>query len=63
MSSCNYVHFFSLFFFLEMYQGTYRVALWRGTQVAVKQLEEDVFSDENKVWVDHILSMDFVVYL
>ncbi|XP_077251066.1 serine/threonine-protein kinase 12-like [Tasmannia lanceolata] len=30
-------------------KGTYRIALWRGTKVAVKKLGEDVFIDEDKV--------------
>ncbi|XP_038722134.1 integrin-linked protein kinase 1-like isoform X2 [Tripterygium wilfordii] len=29
--------------------GTFQIASWRGTQVAVKKLEEDVFSNEDKV--------------
>ncbi|RWR96251.1 serine/threonine-protein kinase STY8-like protein [Cinnamomum micranthum f. kanehirae] len=33
---------------IDITKGTYRVALWQGTQVAVKQLE-DFFSDEDKV--------------
>lgn len=33
---------------IDLTKGTYRVALWQGTQVAVKQLE-DFFSDEDKV--------------
>lgn len=34
---------------IDITKGTFRIALWRGTQVAVKTLREDVFSDENKV--------------
>ena len=34
-----------------MLQGTFRIASWRGTRVAVKTLEEEVFADEDKVWV------------
>ncbi|XXG90336.1 hypothetical protein AAC387_Pa12g2123 [Persea americana] len=33
---------------IEITKGTYRVALWQGTRVAVKQ-PEDFFSDEDKV--------------
>lgn len=31
-------------------KGTYRLALWRGIQVAVKTLGEEVLTDEDKVW-------------
>ncbi|KAF3329287.1 protein IQ-DOMAIN 1-like protein [Carex littledalei] len=31
-------------------QGTFRRATWRGTQVAVKQLDDDLIIDEDKVW-------------
>lgn len=34
-----------------MSQGTFRMATWRGSQVAVKTLGEDVITDEDKVWV------------
>ncbi|KAB1221480.1 Dual specificity protein kinase splA [Morella rubra] len=34
---------------VEITKGTFRIALWRGTQVAVKQLGEEVISDEDKV--------------
>ncbi|XP_022142233.1 serine/threonine-protein kinase STY17-like [Momordica charantia] len=30
-------------------KGTFRVASWRGTEVAVKELGEDLFTDEDKV--------------
>lgn len=36
-----------------MSQGTFHLALWRGIQVAVKRLEEELISDEEKVWVAH----------
>lgn len=28
--------------------------MWRGTQVAVKKLGEELFTDEDKVWVGHL---------
>ncbi|XP_068640579.1 serine/threonine-protein kinase 12-like [Aristolochia californica] len=34
---------------VDITKGTFRIALWRGTQVAVKKLEEDVLTDEDKV--------------
>lgn len=34
-----------------MAQGTFRMASWRGIQVAVKKLGEEVLVDEDKVWV------------
>lgn len=34
-----------------IFQGTFRIALWRGTRVAVKTLGEEVFTDDDKVWV------------
>ncbi|XP_077252262.1 serine/threonine-protein kinase 12-like [Tasmannia lanceolata] len=34
---------------VDITKGTFRIALWRGTQVAVKKLGEDVFTDEDKV--------------
>ncbi|KAF5736279.1 Dual specificity protein kinase splA [Tripterygium wilfordii] len=34
---------------VELTKGTFQIASWRGTQVAVKKLEEDVFSNEDKV--------------
>ncbi|KAM1512892.1 hypothetical protein ACFX1Z_024395 [Malus domestica] len=34
---------------VEITKGTYRIALWRGIQVAVKTLGEKVFADEDKV--------------
>ncbi|KAM1131482.1 hypothetical protein TB1_045278 [Malus domestica] len=34
---------------VEITKGTYRIASWRGIQVAVKMLEEKVFADEDKV--------------
>lgn len=33
----------------DMFQGTFRVAMWRGTQVAVKRLGDEVLGDEEKV--------------
>ncbi|KAG4964411.1 hypothetical protein JHK85_039386 [Glycine max] len=32
-------------------KGTFRIALWRGIQVAVKTLGEELFTDDDKVWV------------
>lgn len=32
-------------------QGTFCIASWRGTEVAVKTLGKEVFTDEDKVWV------------
>jgi hypothetical protein len=32
-------------------QGTFRKATWRGILVAVKKLDDDVLTDENKVLV------------
>jgi hypothetical protein len=40
-----------------MPQGTFCVALWRGIQVAVKKLGEEVLSDEDKVWVIYTLNL------
>lgn len=37
----------------KMSQGTFHLALWRGIQVAVKRLEEELISDDEKVWVAH----------
>ncbi|KAM7524928.1 hypothetical protein LguiA_014830 [Lonicera macranthoides] len=34
---------------VELTKGTYHIALWRGTQVAVKKLDEEVITDEDKV--------------
>nr|DAD37690.1 TPA_asm: hypothetical protein HUJ06_008329 [Nelumbo nucifera] len=34
---------------VEITKGTFRIALWRGTQVAVKTLGDDVITDEDKV--------------
>ncbi|KAG4971324.1 hypothetical protein JHK84_037396 [Glycine max] len=34
---------------VEITKGTFCIALWRGTEVAVKKLGEDVISDEEKV--------------
>ncbi|KAH9770868.1 Integrin-linked protein kinase family [Citrus sinensis] len=34
---------------VEITKGTFRIASWRGTQVAVKTLGEEVFTDEDKV--------------
>eukprot|EP01018_Ginkgo_biloba_P023632 Gb_25570 [translate_table: standard] len=34
---------------VEITKGTYRIALWRGTRVAVKRFGEDVFIDDEKV--------------
>lgn len=36
-------------------QGTFRIATWRGIQVAVKTLGDEVFANEEKVWVDDCL--------
>ena len=33
--------------------GTFRIALWRGIQVAVKTLGEEVFTDDDKVKAFH----------
>lgn len=37
-----------------LFQGTFRIATWRGIQVAVKKLGEDLITDEDKVWVGSI---------
>nr|KYP73372.1 Dual specificity protein kinase pyk1 [Cajanus cajan] len=34
-------------------KGTFRIALWRGTQVAVKTLGEELFTDDDKVKAFH----------
>ncbi|XP_010272702.1 PREDICTED: serine/threonine-protein kinase HT1 [Nelumbo nucifera] len=34
---------------VEITKGTFRIAIWRGTQVAVKKLGDDVITDEDKV--------------
>eukprot|EP00262_Sarcandra_glabra_P015973 TRINITY_DN5045_c0_g1_i1.p1 TRINITY_DN5045_c0_g1~~TRINITY_DN5045_c0_g1_i1.p1 ORF type:complete len:459 (-),score=72.12 TRINITY_DN5045_c0_g1_i1:343-1719(-) len=34
---------------VDITKGTFRIAIWRGIQVAVKRLEEDVITDEDKV--------------
>ncbi|KAF5752791.1 Dual specificity protein kinase splA [Tripterygium wilfordii] len=34
---------------VELTKGTFQIASWRGTQVAVKKLQEDVFSNDDKV--------------
>ncbi|XP_039016677.1 integrin-linked protein kinase 1-like isoform X2 [Hibiscus syriacus] len=34
---------------VDITKGTFCIALWRGTQVAVKRLGDEVFSDEDKV--------------
>ncbi|KAJ0051313.1 hypothetical protein Pint_01453 [Pistacia integerrima] len=36
---------------IEITKGTFRMASWRGIQIAVKTLGEEVLTDENKVWV------------
>ncbi|MBA0781289.1 hypothetical protein Gotri_002227 [Gossypium trilobum] len=41
-------------------KGTFRVASWRGIKVAVKTLGEEVFTDEEKVWVCLKLFVIFV---
>ncbi|XP_040970301.1 integrin-linked protein kinase 1 isoform X2 [Gossypium hirsutum] len=41
-------------------KGTFRVASWRGIKVAVKTLGEEVFTDEEKVWVCLTLLVIFV---
>ncbi|KAJ3671007.1 hypothetical protein LUZ60_008433 [Juncus effusus] len=33
----------------DLTKGTFRIATWRGTQVAVKQLDDDLITDEDKV--------------
>lgn len=33
----------------NVHQGTFRIALWRGIQVAIKKLGEEVVSDDDKV--------------
>ncbi|RZC67513.1 hypothetical protein C5167_011216 [Papaver somniferum] len=43
-------------------KGTFRIASWRGIQVAVKELQEDFMADEEKVWVGHIFLMDYELY-
>jgi hypothetical protein len=45
---CTYMILPSYDIFLKC-QGTFCSALWRGTEVAVKKLGEDVISDEEKV--------------
>lgn len=45
----------------KKFQGTFRIASWRGTQVAVKRLGEEVITDEDKVWVAHGLEIFFFV--
>lgn len=32
--------------------------MWRGIQVAVKKLGEELFTDDDKVWVGHLLVID-----
>ncbi|KAJ4797400.1 hypothetical protein LUZ62_048646 [Rhynchospora pubera] len=34
---------------VHLTKGTFRIAAWRGTQVAVKQLDDDLITDEDKV--------------
>lgn len=34
---------------VEITKGTFHIASWRGTEVAVKKLSKDVFADKNKV--------------
>lgn len=46
-----------------IYQGTFRTAMWRGIQVAVKKLGEDVFTDEDTVWVGYAVLLVFVLLL
>lgn len=67
------VHFFLYYFFHfnlfivskliiwyeNLCQGTFHLASWRGIQVAVKRLEEELIPDEDKVWVTHGLQIGF----
>lgn len=48
-----------LFFTLKQGQGTFCRASWRGIQVAVKLLGEELFTDEDKMWVG---CMPFMAY-
>lgn len=43
-------------------QGTFRIAWWRGTEVAVKKLGDEVVVHEDKVWVVHELIMLAVIF-
>ncbi|XP_019159293.1 PREDICTED: serine/threonine-protein kinase STY8 isoform X2 [Ipomoea nil] len=42
---------------VDITKGTFCIASWRGTQVAVKRFGEALFTDEEKVWVDKHLGM------
>lgn len=35
------------------------MATWRGSQVAVKTLGDDVITDGDKVWVGPLMSIDY----
>jgi len=47
---------------VNMSQGTFHRASWRGIQVAVKRLGDEVISDEDKVWVAFRLRKAFAVH-
>lgn len=47
----------------NFFQGTFRIASWRGIQVAVKKLGEEVITDEDKVWVALGFQKDFAINL
>ena len=49
-----------LYFTWKKRQGTFRSASWRGIQVAVKLLGEELFTDEEKMWVGRMLCGFFV---
>ena len=49
-----------LFFTWKKRQGTFCSASWRGIQVAVKLLGEELFTDEEKMWVGRMLCGFFV---
>ncbi|RVW21331.1 Integrin-linked protein kinase 1 [Vitis vinifera] len=50
-SNCNNKNFRIALVYKIISQGTYRIASWRGIQVAVKRLGDEVIIDEDKVWV------------
>lgn len=37
--------------------------MWRGIQVAVKKLGEDVFTNEDTVWVGYVVLLVFVLMM
>ncbi|TXG47742.1 hypothetical protein EZV62_027036 [Acer yangbiense] len=43
---------------VDITKGTYCIAYWRGIQVAVKKLAEEVITDDDKVWVIHKFQKD-----